>query len=317
MTQFLIAESHNRHIKTLYEVAKHGSQRFFTLIKPLDQDMDISPETPPFEPGLSLPAELEVLILKQVVDWHLTNKDFEEAINLISTSKLLIHHYHDTYVKQSNDIVLWKQRNISRLIYMTRQLFTTVIQHQNDFHDQYVVTEVESQYNQTDCMIVKNQLRCTFALNHRDETFPTRRPLDQEAIGPLDFLRRRFHDETYTVEYRMTSCIRPVIMDCPEYRALLTGTTMGDIAWLYGQMGPKYFRATAFKRPVFVLLLQDPFCNLFKINLRNAHDKTPWVKWKQMLQLVFGDKTALFIVNQDPPPLTLIDDQRYVITEVQ
>lgn len=65
MTQFLIAESHNRHIKTLYEVAKHGSQRFFTLIKPLNLDMDIAPETPELVPGLSLPAEIEFSILKR------------------------------------------------------------------------------------------------------------------------------------------------------------------------------------------------------------------------------------------------------------
>ena len=271
MQELLIGQSNQPGIFNIFRIKQGRIAQICNGPRSEAIPQDVPMETMP------LPYELVRIILFKTIYWLLKNKCIEEACELMSINKDMIHWFHTRFCSmiQVGDInYLGEHRRLSRTLCMVSRL-----------HD--MVTD-EINYTRTEHFCFE-----AFVRNPKYQT-------DNQNVEPLDFYRKE-RGEIMPI-WTMMDMSRPVIVDQHCYKAVITGSGFLDVAWLMGHQGKTLFRCLGMRRPIFVFCLSDPFGTLICPEKESFHYYV-WHLFADLLKVIYGLATGVYLVTSDHVPL--------------
>jgi hypothetical protein len=284
--QLLISKSNINEVYNLFQTFNNNGRRSIKAINKPNHDQTIPDDVEMIQ--MRLPYELSRRILIDVIYWHLRNKTIQEACELMSINKDLIHYFYVKYagVTQIGSNILREHSRLARTLCMVNNMHDLVVDEPNVHRSEYFCFE-------------------TFV---RDSRYK----LGQTAVEPLDFFRMDRHGLVLPM-FSLMSIPKPIIMGQDCYQSILTGLSYLDVAWLMGYQGRRYFQCTALKRPVFIIGLMDPFGALISIPGEGYHTHM-WIQYAKLLKCIYGPTTGVYLVLNDT---ILVSEDEYTVELVE
>ncbi len=286
----LIGKSNRQGIFNLFKIIPYRKKKTLMVVAPYDEGEDLSQEIEIQENLPRLPFEIIKIILLDLMKFYLRNKAIPEACQLLGLSRTLIFHYHRRYVGTGPTTAMQAHQGLCRLFFMVDSLHQLLSGFVN--FERYEYFMVEMYYQQL--------------------TFPS---TDFE-VTPLHFYNPVMnHQDNVRNMLDLVDCSKPILHSLFNFKAVVTGPKMLDVAWVFGRQGTHFYHCQRFQRPVICFVLNDQHGALAQLDEDDWQQVRPWKMFADLIRLVYGPSCGVYLVV-DGPLVDGVHDTTYEMMEL-